>query len=94
MKTAVSIYLALLMTAAAAPSWADPIVLRAGDTMQKQIEVQKGKKVAIRLASGEELSGTVKSVSGNLLHLGEISGREVFDAVVDIDKISAILVRR
>jgi hypothetical protein len=85
--------LALMIVPAAPASYAEPIAIKAGDTLQKQIEAQKGKKVTLRLVSGEELSGTVRSTTGELIHLGELSGREFFDAVVDVSKVTALIVR-
>lgn len=69
------------------------VAIKPGDTIQKQIAAHKGKKLTVRLQSGEELTGTVKEATNELLHLGELSGKEFFDAVIDISKVSAILVR-
>lgn len=32
-------------------------------------------------------------VAGNVVHLSELSGREFFDAVVSLDRVSAVVVR-
>ena len=74
-------------------SVAEDISIKAGDTLQSLLEVQKGKKVTVRLLSGEELTGRVKTVSKELLQLGELSGKEYFDAIIDIPKISAMVIR-
>ena len=74
-------------------SVAEDISIKAGDTLQSLLEVQKGKKVTVRLLSGEELTGKVKTVSKELLQLGELSGKEYFDALIDVAKITAIIVR-
>ncbi len=74
-------------------SVAEDIAIKAGDTLQTVLEVQKGKKITVRLLGGEELTGRVKTVSKDLLQLGELSGKEYFDAIIDVNKISAMIVR-
>ena len=63
------------------------------DTTQTIVAAQKGKRITVRLRSGQELTGTVRDSSDRLLVLAEISGREFFDAVIPIDAIEAVLVR-
>ena len=72
---------------------ADELSFKAGDTLQKVLEGQKGKKVTVRLLAGEELTGRVKNVSKELVQLGELAGKEFYDAVVDMNKVSAVIVR-
>ena len=67
--------------------------IKTGDTLAKQIGAQKGKKITVRLVSGEELTGTVKDSTTELVQLSELASKEYFDAVIDVSKISAILVR-
>lgn len=52
-----------------------------------------GKRVAIRLNSNEELEGTVTKVGDSLVHLSKLSGKDFYDAVVLIDRISAVSMR-
>lgn len=49
-----------------------------------------GKRVAIRLVSGEEVEGTVTLVGKDLVHVSRLSGKEFYDAVISLDKIAAI----
>ena len=72
---------------------ADPLVLNPGDTMEKVLTAQKGKKVTIRLGSGEDLSGTVKEVNGSLVQLSGLSGKEFYDAVIATQRIAAGIIR-
>jgi hypothetical protein len=72
---------------------ADPLVLNPGDTMEKVLTAQKGKKVTIRLGSGEDLSGTVKEVNGSLVQLSGLSGKEFYDAVIATQRIAAVIIR-
>jgi len=52
-----------------------------------------GKRVGIKLNSNEELEGTVTKVGDSLVHLSRLSGKDFYDAVVLIDRISAISMR-
>jgi hypothetical protein len=72
---------------------AEEFVVKAGDTIQKIVEDRKGKRVTLRLQGGEELTGKVRTVTKELVHLGELSGRDYFDAVVELSRISAVIVR-
>ena len=71
---------------------AAPLAASAAD-IKATLEKYKGKRVALRLPSGEELTGQVASVEGGTVHLKELAGREYFDAVVEIDDISAVIYR-
>ncbi len=59
-------------------------------SMADNLAALKGKSVTLHLASGQTLTGVVNDVKGNLLHLVKISQREFFDALVAIDRISAV----
>lgn len=64
--------------------------LKAGMTMREALAEYTGKRVALRLASGDEIEGTVTMVGNSLAHISKLSGKEFYDAVVSIDKISAV----
>lgn len=64
--------------------------LKAGATMREVLSEYTGKRVALRLESGDEIEGTVTMVGTSLLHLAKLSGKEFYDAVVSIDKINAV----
>jgi hypothetical protein len=72
---------------------AQPLVVHADDSIEKLLAAHKGKRVTVRLGPNDELTGVVKSVSSNVVHLGELSGREFFDAAVDVKQGRAIIVR-
>jgi hypothetical protein len=63
------------------------------DTTRSVIAAQKGKRVTLRLRSGQELSGVVRDASERLVVIGELAGREFSDAVVPIEAIEAVIVR-
>lgn len=52
-----------------------------------------GKRVALRLQSGEEIEGTVTTVGNFLVHVSKLAGKEFFDAVIRIDRISVVRMR-
>lgn len=94
MKTGKIAVLALLAILGSAPlvSAAD-FAIAPGDTIQKILEERKGKRVTLRLQGNDELTGKVRAVTGNLVQLGELSGRDFFDAVVELGKVSAVIIR-
>jgi len=94
MKTRLMVMLMLTLCLGwGAIACANELSFKTGDTLQKVLEDRKGKMVTVRLLAGEELTGKVKNVSAELLQLGELSGKEVYDAVVDMGKVSAVIVR-
>jgi hypothetical protein len=63
------------------------------DTIPSVVSAQKGKRVTLRLRSGQELTGTLRESTDRLVVLAELTGREFFDAVVPIESIEAVIVR-
>lgn len=53
----------------------------------------QGKTVTITLTSGQTMSGIVKNVKNGYLHLEKLVQKDFFDAIIVIDKISAVEVR-
>ena len=51
------------------------------------------KKVEDIVQLGDEITGVVKLATPLVVHLGEVAGREFFDAVVDTKRVVAVLVR-
>ena len=64
-----------------------------GDSLKALLERHVGKRVALVMGSGPELTGVVVKVGANVVHIGELGGREHFDAAVSLDRISAVVVR-
>ena len=52
-----------------------------------------GKRVSVVLTTGPELAGVVTSVGDKVVHLSELTGREFFDAVVNLDQVGAVVIR-
>lgn len=91
-QTMVAAMASLLLLASAFVA-AEPLAIKSDDTLAKLLTEQKGKRVTVRLVSGEEMTGTVRDVGVNLLQLGELAGKDFFDGIVDLTKITAIVVR-
>lgn len=89
MRLLVSLALCLVMAHASAQG----MTVAPADTVQTIVSAQKGKRVTLRLRSGQELTGVLRQSTDRLLVLGELTGREFFDAVVPIDTIEAVIVR-
>lgn len=65
--------------------------LKASAGMMDILVENTGKRVMLRLASGEEIEGTVTMVGNSLVHISKLGGgKDFYDAVVSIDKITAI----
>ncbi|MEO8488128.1 MAG: hypothetical protein ABI585_17505 [Betaproteobacteria bacterium] len=88
-------FAAVLVAAAfcVAPALAQTLAVGADDSVEKVLAAQTGKRVTVKLGPGDELTGVVKLVTPQVVHLGEIAGREFFDAVIDTLGVVAILVR-
>ncbi len=67
--------------------------LKDEDFVKNILERQIGLVVELRLGSGEKIGGKVEKVGENLVHLTQITGAEFFEAVVDLESISAVVVR-
>ena len=95
MKTLVScaLLLAGLAVFPAPAAFADEVKfdLQANKTMKELMVEFTGKRVAIRLESGEQIEGTVTMAGNSLAHISRLSGKDFYDAVVSIDKISAVI---
>jgi len=59
-------------------------------TMADNLKVLTGKKVHLALLGGASLTGNVKAVGKELLHLEKLEGKEYFDALVQIVDIVAV----
>jgi biopolymer transport protein ExbD len=83
----------LLCFAFTVPALAQEVSIATSDTTQTVIAAQKGKRVTLRLQSGQEMTGTVREVTNTLVVVGAIAGREFFDAVVPLAAVEAVIIR-
>jgi hypothetical protein len=65
-----------------------------GDAIKVNLEQQVGKRVRLRLVSGQDVEGTVVAVGAAGVQVGRLGGGlDFYDAVVRLDQIAAIIVR-
>ena len=83
----------VLVLALASSVTAAELKLAPTDTVESVLAAQKGRKVTLRLRSGQEAGGTVTLVSAKLVQLSSVTGKEFFDAVVPLEAIEAVFVR-
>lgn len=60
-------------------------------TIKDVLTENVGKRIIVRLESGENLEGTVIKVGELVVHIAKLSGKDFYDAVVRIDNISAVI---
>lgn len=92
-STIAGVILGLGLAAVPMAATSAPLTVGSSDTVQTVLEVQRGKRVTVKLTSGQELTGIVKTVSGDVVHLAQLSGKEFYDAVVATSSISAVIIR-
>lgn len=67
--------------------------LKPSASMKEVLAEFMGKRVAISMESGEQIEGTVTMVGTSLAHISKLSGKDFYDAVVSLDKVSAVIVK-
>ena len=83
---------ALCLAPASVKSQDAPFELN-GDAIKVSLERQVGKRVKLRLVSGQDLEGTVVAVGTAGVHVGRLFGQEFFDALIRLDQIAAVVAR-
>ena len=63
------------------------------DAIKVNLERQAGKRVRVRLVSGQDIEGTVVAVGTAGVHLARLGGMDFYDGVVRLDQIAAVIVR-
>ena len=71
----------------------DPALEVNADAIKVNLERQVGKRVRLRLVSGQDAEGTVVAVGTAGVHLARLAGMDFFDGVVRLDQIAAVIVR-
>ena len=69
------------------------VQLNSGISIADNLIALKGKTATVFLSSSQSMTGIVKDVKDNILHLEKISEKEFYDALIRVDMISAIEVR-
>jgi hypothetical protein len=67
--------------------------LNSPEAIRHTLEQQTGKRVKLKLQSGQELEGKISKVGSNVVVVSELSGMEFFDATVRVDQVAAVIVR-
>jgi hypothetical protein len=79
---------------AATPLFADSgLALQPGDSIASILKRQVGQKIELRLNSGEKIAGKLESVGDNAVAISNLTGMELFEAVVAINAINAVVAR-
>ncbi len=65
--------------------------LNTASAIKDILKEQTGKRVYLRMDSGEEVLGIVAKVGDHLVHISGLTGRDFYDATIRIDRISAII---
>lgn len=92
-RSLLPVVLTLLFVSVAIAQEPAKMAVAKNDTIRTVLEKHSGQRVTVKLDSGEELTGIVRSVGDKLVHLGELSGKEYFDAVIDHEEVAAVIVR-
>ena len=71
----------------------DPPMEINADAIKVNLERQVGKRVKLRLVSGQDVEGTVVAVGTAGAHLARLAGMDFFDGVVRLEQIAAVIVR-
>ena len=71
----------------------EPPMIGHGDTLEHFLTGRKGQQVTIRLESGADLTGTVREVTGPLVHLSDLADPAGGDAIIVTRNIAAVFVR-
>lgn len=64
-----------------------------GSDVRSVIASQTGRTVTLRLHAGEDISGKVKLVGNQLVHLTQLTGRDFYDAAIRLDAVDAVIAR-
>lgn len=67
--------------------------LNSPEAIRHTLEQQTGKRIKLKLQSGQDLEGKVSKVGSNVVVVSELSGMEFFDATVRVDQVDAVIVR-
>jgi hypothetical protein len=64
---------------------------KAPATIKEALHANIGKRVLLRLQASEDIDGTVIAVTAGTVHIARLTGKDFYDAVVSLDKISAVI---
>ncbi|MGH7231479.1 MAG: hypothetical protein ACREJU_09000 [Nitrospiraceae bacterium] len=67
--------------------------LSAPDSIKQALEHEVGKRVRMKLVSGQDLDGKIIKVGSQAVHLAELTGMDFFDAVIRLDQVGAVIIK-
>lgn len=85
--------LSLLGTMPAVAADESNVDVNSSDAMKVTLEQQVGKRVKIKLCSGQDVEGKVAKVGSHVVLLTELVGMELFDATIKLNDVTAVIVR-
>lgn len=88
--------LAAVTLFASTPSFgaeATPITLGDQKGIATLLKARVGSGATLMLRGGGEVGGTVVKVGDDAVHIGQLTGKDFYDAVVALDAIAAVVVR-
>ncbi len=91
-KKSLGLAMCVLILAASSNVYAEKLPFQDTDTLNTLLLALQGKQAEIHLASGENLAGIVKQVGTHTLLLARLKGRDFFDAYINIDDITVLIV--
>ena len=59
-------------------------------SMKVNLQTLLNKRVEIMLINGRRISGVIENVGSKMLHLKKLSGKDFFDALIDLQYIVAV----
>lgn len=62
-------------------------------SLADNVKALKGKRESVVTDAGATFSGILKDVGEHLIHLEKLEGKEYYDALIPIDRISAVVAR-
>jgi len=62
-------------------------------TVLSILQENTGKTVELHLQAGDKIGGKVEQVNENVVHLSHLTGAEFFDAFVNVNDVSAVVIR-
>jgi hypothetical protein len=91
----VSLLICLLFAFPMSPLSAEELQpdVNAADSIKQTLDQQVGKRAKVKLRSGQELDGKILKVGSNAVHLAELTGMELYDAVIRLDAVDAVIVK-
>ena len=87
-------FLTLTLSLALAQAQGSQADLNSTEIVRQTIEQSTGKRVKLKLVSGQDVEGQVAKVGTHAVALTELTGMEFFDATVRLDQVAAVIVRR